>query len=148
MAAMKTKLLVSILFVSILGLLRAPSVVAGLDDIRRGAEQGDAQMQLELGELYEYGFGLPQNLVPALTWYILAAEQGNAQAAKRRERLQGRLTRAQVEEAERSAAGLRKQPVPAPVQTPAPGNSPSDTPNAGSGAEKDSAPTATPQSNN
>lgn len=135
---MKKRLIIMVVSVFVLALPPAGPAVAGLDEIRRGAELGDAQMQLELGELYEYGFGLPKNLVPALAWYILAAEQGNTQAIKRRDVLQGRLTRQQVEEAERNAAHWRKRPAaadagegrnkavnaekePAPLPAPAPG---------------------------
>jgi hypothetical protein len=88
--------------------LIAFSAHAGPDDIRRAAEQGDASQQLELGVLYEYGFGLKQNTVPALAWYILAAEQGNAQALKHRDALQARMKPERVSEAQRQADEWRK----------------------------------------
>ena len=47
---------------------------------RRAAEQGLAQAQLNLGVMYDEGYGVPQNYVEAAMWYRRAAEQGLAQA--------------------------------------------------------------------
>ena len=80
---------------------------AGLEDIRAAAERGDTKRQFELGELYEFGFGLQQNRVPALTWYIVAAEGGHTVAAQRRDYLKQQLTADQVAAAEREAASLQ-----------------------------------------
>jgi TPR repeat protein len=44
------------------------------------AEQGDADAQFNLGQLYVRGDGVPQNNETAMKWYTLAAEQGNAVA--------------------------------------------------------------------
>ena len=44
------------------------------------AEQGVADAQYNLGAMYRYGRGVPQNYKTALKWYTLAAEQGNADA--------------------------------------------------------------------
>ena len=48
--------------------------------IKERAEQGDANAQLELGVVYEYGRGVPQDHATAVTWYKKAAEQGKASA--------------------------------------------------------------------
>lgn len=40
------------------------------------AERGDARAQAELGFLYEFGRGLPQDYVLAAKWYARAAAQG------------------------------------------------------------------------
>lgn len=77
----------------------AAALAAGPDDLRRDAESGDAEAQLELGVLYEYGYRLPKNEVPALAWYTLAAEQGHPKAAARRDSLRARLQPAEVEQA-------------------------------------------------
>ena len=44
------------------------------------AEQGDAGAQFNLGFMYEYGKGIPQDYVEAARWYRQAAEQGDADA--------------------------------------------------------------------
>ena len=51
-----------------------------LDDLRVRAEQGNAQAQLNLGNMYVNGRGVPEDDVEAVRWYRLAAEQGNAGA--------------------------------------------------------------------
>jgi TPR repeat protein len=52
--------------------------VTALHEWRPLAEQGHAKAQANLGLMYEYGRGVPQNYVRALRWYRLAAEQGDA----------------------------------------------------------------------
>src|SRR5258705_8816858 len=102
----------------IVGLL--PGLVwAGAQEVRQAAEAGDAEMQFELGELYEFGFGMAQNHIPALAWYILAAEQGNQKAVKRRDALKSRMTPQQIEEAQNQAQSLRSRP-PSPPAAPEP----------------------------
>ena len=44
------------------------------------AEQGDAETQHNLGDMYNHGAGIPQNSKTAVKWYTLAAEQGYASA--------------------------------------------------------------------
>lgn len=96
------RLIAAVLFAATL----APAQ-AGLEDIRAAAERGDPKRQFELGELYEFGFGLQQNRVPALAWYIVAAEAGHPAAAQRRDLLKGQLTADQVAAAEREATTLK-----------------------------------------
>ena len=47
---------------------------------RLAAEQGDADAQKVLGDMYKQGQGVPRDYQEALKWYRLAAEQGNAKA--------------------------------------------------------------------
>ena len=47
---------------------------------RRAAEQGVAEAQFNLGNLYCTGQGVPQDLAEARKWYLKAAEQGDAEA--------------------------------------------------------------------
>ena len=63
------------------------ALVAGLafgqkdiDDLRKRAEQGDADAQHSLGVMYHNGEGVPQDYAEAVKWYRLAAEQGFAVA--------------------------------------------------------------------
>ena len=107
--------------------LSAGGAYAGPDDMRRAAERGDPEMQLELGILYEYGYGLKENHVPALAWYTLSAEQGNARAIQHRDTLKARMSANEVAAATRQAellraviAEQRAKAAPVPVQAPAP----------------------------
>jgi len=49
-------------------------------ELVKKAETGDAIAQLRLGDLYERGDGVNQNLTEAAKWYGKSAEQGNAKA--------------------------------------------------------------------
>lgn len=44
------------------------------------AQQGNADAQFHLGELYDEGEGVPENDVEALQWYRMAADQGHEAA--------------------------------------------------------------------
>lgn len=46
----------------------------------KAAEQGETDAQPRLGELYEYGRGVEQNLIEAYVLYSLSAENENQQA--------------------------------------------------------------------
>jgi TPR repeat protein len=96
---------------------------ADLDDIRRAAEAGDNEAQLELGILFQYGFNLKGNEIPALTWYMLSANQGSAKAVKLRDALKAKMTEKDVQEAMEQVAQYKPsgKPVaaPAPVSAPA-----------------------------
>ena len=46
------------------------------DQMKRLAEQGDADAQNNLGFMYDNGEGVPENYAEAVKWYRLAAEQG------------------------------------------------------------------------
>jgi len=57
-------------------ILRRPC--GGIDG--RRTRGGDAYAQNNLGYMYEYGEGMPQDYQKALRWYRLAADQGEATA--------------------------------------------------------------------
>ena len=44
------------------------------------AEQGHAQAQCDLGEMYYDGAGVPHDYAEAIKWWKLAAEQGHEEA--------------------------------------------------------------------
>ena len=50
---------------------------------RASAEQGLAEAQLQLGDLYRSGQGVEEDLDVATTWYRKAAQQGNVDAVAR-----------------------------------------------------------------
>ena len=43
---------------------------------RMASDQGNAIGQTNLGQMYETGFGVPQNYAEAVRWYRMAADQG------------------------------------------------------------------------
>ncbi len=70
---------------------------------RQLADQGNANAQGNLGLMYEKGKGVPQDYVQAHMWYNLAAAQGQKDAGKVRDSLAGKMTPAQIAEAQRLA---------------------------------------------
>ena len=103
---------------------------AGLENLRKTAESGDAEAMLELGILYEFGYQMPDNKAPALAWYRLAAEAGNAKAASRMEAIRAGMNPAEIEQAGKLygeyAASVRRSAPPA--TTPAPSTPPESPP--------------------
>ncbi len=78
----------------------------GPQDVRAAAEAGNAEAQLEMGILYEFGFNMEGNEIPALAWYMLAAKQGNQKAVQRRDILMSRMTQPQIEQAQQESTQL------------------------------------------
>jgi TPR repeat protein len=97
---------------------------ADLDQIRRAAETGDAQAQLELGMLYQFGYHYKDNEVPALTWYTLSANQGNARAAKLRDDLMGKMKPAEIEQAMEQVKQFKPSGTPPPATSAVPPTAP------------------------
>ena len=106
-------------------LLWSVAARADLDDIRRAAEAGDTEAQLELGVLFQYGFNYKDNEIPALTWYMLSANQGNTKAVRLRDALKAKMSEKEVQEALEQAAQYKPsgKPVVAPAAE-APANAP------------------------
>lgn len=99
-------------------LLWQPLAHADLDDIRRTAEAGDREAQLELGILFQYGFNYKDNEIPALTWYSLSANQGNPKAVRLRDALKAKMSEKDVQEALEQVASFKPKGTlspPAPV---------------------------------
>jgi TPR repeat protein len=70
-------------FVLAVCLLQSASYVDAaqdLNEVRKMAEQGDAEAQFTLGQMYDSGDGVAQNYKQAAAWYRKAAEQGNDSA--------------------------------------------------------------------
>ena len=51
-----------------------------IDALRARAEQGLAEAQVNLGNMYRNGRGVPEDAAEAVRWWRLAAEQGYARA--------------------------------------------------------------------
>lgn len=82
--------------------------------LAQGAGQGNAEAQLYLGVLYEYGRGVARDFVQAYKWYALAAQavsskNPKAQAVKNRDYLAGQMTAAQLAEAKKLVADWHAQ---------------------------------------
>jgi len=98
-------------------LLWSGAARADLDDIRRAAEAGDTKAQLELGVLFQYGFNYKDNEIPALTWYMISANQGSAKAVKLRDALKAKMAEKEVQEAMEQVANYK--PTGKPPAAPA-----------------------------
>ncbi len=72
--------------------------------LKEMAEQGNGDVQVELGLVYEEGLGLPRNLPEAYFWYVLADEGGSGVGQAPRSELAPRLTAAQRASVEARAA--------------------------------------------
>lgn len=102
---MKRAIAMVVLGLCLSGIVHAADPVAP-EDVLRDARGGDQEAQVEMGILYEYGFRMKGNRIVALAWYQLAADQGNARAAKYRDRLQSKLSASQVEKARKQSQAL------------------------------------------
>jgi TPR repeat protein len=67
------------------------------------ANQGYAKAQRNLGYLYQKGIGVLRDVVRAHMWLNLAAAAGESGAADERDELEGRMSPAQIAEAEKLA---------------------------------------------
>ena len=67
---------------------------------RRAAEQGNTNAQVKLGELYSDGKGIPKDNVSAYMWWSVAASSLNRDAIKSRDRIAGKLSKAELEQAQ------------------------------------------------
>ncbi len=69
----------------------------------KAADQGHALAQFSLGNMYFLGLGVAQDVVQSHMWWSLAADQGNLNATKVRYIVEGRMSPAQIAEAEKLA---------------------------------------------
>lgn len=96
--------------VLILGLivpvLAGAQELASLEQKRQTAEQGNADAQMDMGILYEFGYHMPKNDINALAWYMRAADQGNELAAKRRDLLQSHMKPDEIDAARQLSSSL------------------------------------------
>ena len=89
------------------GLRLAPDLPQAVSWYRRAAERGDPVAQMNLGDFYARGHGVPRDRARALAWFSLAAEQGRHWAAEQHARLRAVLPESKVKEAEALARRLR-----------------------------------------
>src|SRR3970282_1780431 len=92
---------IAFLILSLVGPVMAGAQdLASLEQTRQAAEQGNADAQLEMGILYEFGYNMPKNNVTALAWYLRSAEQSNVLAVKRRDQLKSRMQPDEIDAAD------------------------------------------------
>ena len=70
---------------------------------RKGADQGFADAQYNLGIMYANGRGIPQDYVQAHMWLNLAAVNGDADAINNHDFVAAKMTPAQIAEAQKMA---------------------------------------------
>jgi TPR repeat protein len=68
------------LLIATILLLSSGAYGQSFEETKLLAEQGDANAQYNLGNMYIYGNGVPENDVEAVKWHRLAAEQGQVNA--------------------------------------------------------------------
>jgi len=119
---MKRHLLAALLLFLASSPLLAAEDPEQLKSLKRAAESGDVGAQYEVGVLYEFGYRMKTHLIPALAWYMVAADNGDARAIKRRDHLMSQLKPEQVEEAKRlrTGFGAMKPAADKPAAEPAP----------------------------
>ena len=79
---------------------------------RLAAAQGSEEGQVGLGFAYVLGEDVPKNDVEAYHWLNLAAAQGNPSALRQRDKLEAKMTRAQIAEAQRRSATFKAVKTP------------------------------------
>ena len=108
-----------ILLLLLTAFLWQPVAHADLDAIRRTAETGDRDAQLQLGILFQFGFNYKDNEIPALTWYSLSANQGHPRAIGLRDALKSKMTEKDVQEAQEQIASFKAKGAPPVAPAPA-----------------------------
>jgi TPR repeat protein len=83
--------------------------------LQRAAESGNANAQYALGLMYRTGMGIPINSMRAYVWLNVAAAQGVSGAASARDSVLGRLTSAELREAQAEARRLSETHIPKAV---------------------------------
>jgi localization factor PodJL len=68
-----------------------PDYASAIPWFRKASEHGLRDSQYNLGVLYARGLGVAQNLAESFRWFALAANQGDADAVKKRDEVAARL---------------------------------------------------------
>ncbi|MGD0641484.1 MAG: hypothetical protein ABSC22_12110 [Roseiarcus sp.] len=86
---------------------------------RKAGQLGIRDSQFNLGILYARGLGVPQDLVQSWLWFSLAAQQGDADAAKKRDEVAAKMEVSALAAAAQALAGF-KASTPSPTANEAP----------------------------
>ena len=84
----------------------------------KAAEQGLAKAQQALGTAYASAPGYPRDRVAALTWLNLAAAHGDADMVRERDTLARKMSKAEIDQADRRAQEWRVAQTPPFLDTP------------------------------
>jgi localization factor PodJL len=111
-----------------LAVLNAQDAGAGKPDyglaaigFRSAAELGLRDSQFNLGVLYGRGLGVPQDFAQSWMWFSLAAQQGDADAAKKRDEVAARLDAKALAAAAKMYTEFKlKTPLPSANEIPTP----------------------------
>ena len=88
---------------------------------RKAAQFGIRDSQFNLGILCARGMGAPQDLVQSWLWFSVAAQQGDADAAKKRDEVAAKMDAATLLAAAKALAAFKiSTPSPAANEAPAP----------------------------
>src|SRR5205814_5450457 len=79
---------------------------------RKAADRGVADSQYNLGILYARGIGVEQNLAESFKWFSLAAAQGDADAARKRDDIAKRLDAQSLAAAKLAIQTFTAEPQP------------------------------------
>src|SRR4029077_8209954 len=79
---------------------------------RKAADRGVADSQFNLGILYARGIGVEQNLAESFKWFSLAAAQGDADAAHKRDDIAKRLDAQSLAAAKLATQTFTAEPQP------------------------------------
>jgi localization factor PodJL len=97
-----------------------PDYPAAAEWFRRAAEYGIRDSQFNLAILYARGLGVSRNLQQSYAWFSAAADQGDDDAARKRDEIGARLDSKELAAAKALAAALRvKTPAPEANEAPA-----------------------------
>jgi hypothetical protein len=80
--------------------------VAAMVWFRKAARQGDGAAQVNLGKKYLAATDSPEHAALAYAWFNLAASSGDAQAAALKQELSVRLSRDEIQRAQRMSSSL------------------------------------------
>jgi localization factor PodJL len=78
---------------------------------RQASDLGITDSQFNLAVLYERGMGVPASLTEAYLWYVIAANQGDAEAKARVEVLNTQIPAAERQAAEKTARSFTPKPM-------------------------------------
>lgn len=95
-----------------------PNYASAIPWFRKAAERGLRDSQYNLGVLYARGLGVSQNLAESFRWFALAANQGDADAAKKRDDVAARLDQQTLAAARLAVQAWVAQPSDESVNAP------------------------------
>ena len=98
-----------------------PDYGLAAEGFKGAAEYGIRDSQFNLGILYGRGLGVPQDFVQSWIWFSLAAQQGDADAARKRDEVAAKMDAKALAAAPGALSVFKlNTPLPAANEVPAP----------------------------